>query len=401
MSYKVTSGRLSDIAEIDMGQSPPGESCSKIFEGTPLLNGPTEFGDFHPYPVQYTSDVRKKSKKGDILFCVRGSTTGRMNYSDQTYAIGRGLAALRHKSGYEYQPYLKAVLEYNLPILLGSCTGSTFPNVSQELLKNLEISIPPLETQKEIAHILGTLDDKIELNRRMNKTLEEIAQTIFKHWFIDFEFPNADGKPYKSSGGEMIDSELGLIPKGWRIGYLEELGKIVTGKTPSTKVEAYYSSEIPFITIPDMHNAVYVIKTQKMLSKTGADSQKAQYIPKNSISVSCIATLGLVCLSSELSQTNQQINSIVPYNPDECYFIYMIASNLSQFIKGSGSGGSVFSNLNKGIFSKLQIVLPTTDLKMHYYKQVRNLFMLIYNNLYQNKTIELQRSQLLCSYFRR
>ena len=102
-------------------------------------------------------------------------------------------------------------------------SGSAIPSTSREAFYNLDVNLPPLETQREIAHILGTLDDKIELNRKMSKTLEEMAQTLYKHWFIDFEFPNEEGKPYKSSGGEMIDSELGPIPKGWGVGKLGDL----------------------------------------------------------------------------------------------------------------------------------------------------------------------------------
>lgn len=108
--------------------------------------------------------------------------------------------------------------------------GSAQPLLTQSGLKVLKCKVPPLETQREIAHILGTLDDKIELNRKMNKTLEEIAQTLYKHWFIDFEFPNEEGKPYKSSSGEMIDSELGLIPKGWRVGTIGDLCTLEYGK---------------------------------------------------------------------------------------------------------------------------------------------------------------------------
>ena len=84
-------------------------------------------------------------------------------------------------------------------------------------MKKLDIYLPPLEEQEKIANILSSLDDKIELNNEMNKTLEEMAQSIFKRWFVGFEFPNADGKPYKSSGGEMVESDLGMIPKGWKL----------------------------------------------------------------------------------------------------------------------------------------------------------------------------------------
>lgn len=101
--------------------------------------------------------------------------------------------------------------------------GSTQKALTIDALKKLEINLPPLETQEKIASILSALDDKIELNNEMNKTLEEMAQTLFKRWFIDFDFPNENGEPYRSSGGKMVDSELGEIPEGWKIGSLEEI----------------------------------------------------------------------------------------------------------------------------------------------------------------------------------
>src|SRR5687767_2607518 len=128
---------LGDNAEILMGQSPPGETCNTAGVGLPLLNGPTEYGPHHPKPMQYTTHARKRAIVGDILFCVRGSTTGRMNWADREYAIGRGVAAIRHKTNPELQPFVRAVIEYGLPGLLAQATGSTFPNVSAEQLAGL------------------------------------------------------------------------------------------------------------------------------------------------------------------------------------------------------------------------------------------------------------------------
>jgi len=104
------------------------------------------------------------------------------------------------------------------------CIGSTQKALTIDTLKKFEIKIPPFEEQKAITQILSTLDDKIEVNNQINKTLENMAQAIFKQWFVDFEFPNEDGEPYKSSGGEMVESELGMIPKGWEV---KELGEII------------------------------------------------------------------------------------------------------------------------------------------------------------------------------
>ena len=102
---------LSDIAEIVMGQSPPGSTVSSD-SGIALLNGPTEFGPHHPSPVQFTTDARRLAQPGDLLFCVRGSTTGRMNWADQEYAIGRGIAAIRHRSDPTLQPFVRGIIEF-------------------------------------------------------------------------------------------------------------------------------------------------------------------------------------------------------------------------------------------------------------------------------------------------
>ena len=219
--------QLSEIADVVMGQSPSGSTCGNDSrQGMPLLNGPTEFGANHPVPVQFTTDPKKMSETDDLLFCVRGSTTGRMNWGDQNYAIGRGIAAIRHKKGKEYQPFLKGLIENSLPELIVSATGSTFPNVSRNQLLRLEIDLPPLQEQHAIAHILGSLDNKIELSRRMNETLEAMASAIFKSWFVDFDpvRAKAEGRDIGLSDeiaklfpDSFEGSVIGEIPRGWEV----------------------------------------------------------------------------------------------------------------------------------------------------------------------------------------
>lgn len=249
MSYNFEQTTLGSIADILMGQSPPGETCNQKGLGIPLLNGPSEFGSYHPTPIQFTTDSRKLAKKNDLLFCVRGSTTGRMNWADQNYSIGRGLAALRHIRGLEYQPYLKALLETLLPDLLGSATGSTFPNVSRDQLAKAKIFLHSPDQQLAISRILNSLDSKIELNRQMCKTLEDLTSTLFKSWFIDFDPVKAKAAGREPEGlnpeiadlfpDSFVDSPLGKIPKGWK---KKQLGEIITlkyGKALNAKDRSY------------------------------------------------------------------------------------------------------------------------------------------------------------------
>ncbi len=235
---------LGDVAKIVMGQSPPGKTVSDEI-GIPLLNGPTEFGSHHPAPVQFTTDPRKFAQPGDVLFCVRGSTTGRMNWADQEYAIGRGVAAIRHAEDPTLQPLLRGVIEFALPELLNVATGSTFPNVSESQIAEIPYPDLTLQKQRAIAHVLGTLDDKIELNRRMNETLEAMARALFKSWFVDFEpvrakmegrwrrgesLPGLPADLYDVFPERLAPSELGEIPEGWEVRRLVEVVELAYGK---------------------------------------------------------------------------------------------------------------------------------------------------------------------------
>jgi type I restriction enzyme S subunit len=239
---------LKDVAEIIMGQSPAGEDCNRECLGLPLLNGPTEFGPSYPQPTQFTTDPKKQALPGDLLFCVRGSTTGRMNWADQEYAIGRGIAAIRHRLSPKLQPLVRAAIEHHLPVLLQAATGSTFPNVSGPQLAGIPFpNFTPSEAVA-VAATLGALDEKIELNRRMNETLEAMARAIFKDWFVDFGPTRAkmEGRaPYLAADiwslfPDRLDDDG--KPEGWHMIRLEQiLTTLETGGRPKGGVSSYRS----------------------------------------------------------------------------------------------------------------------------------------------------------------
>jgi len=147
-------------------------------------------------------------------------------------------------------------------------TGAVQLKINQRNLKKIKVTIPNLEVQKAIANILSSFDDKIEVNNKINKNLEELAQTLYKHWFVDFEFPNEEGKPYKSSGGKMIESELGLIPENWTIQYLNEVLEFERGIEPGSKnyEETYKEHLVPFYRVGDMINQDKVVYVDKELT---------------------------------------------------------------------------------------------------------------------------------------
>ena len=168
----------------------------------------------------------------------------------------------------------------------------------------------------------------------------------------------------------MIKTDYGEIPNSFNVKSIKEISKeVVCGKTPSTKVEENYGDKMPFITIPDMQGNVFVINTERKLSEIGIQSQIKKVLSKNSVCVSCIATAGLVSLTSEESQTNQQINSIICKEGISPYFIYLYMEELSKYIKILGSSGSTTLNLNKTQFSKIELAVPPQkDMNMFHNK---------------------------------
>ena len=288
---------------------------------------------------------------------------------------------------------------------------SAYPAIRPENLENLDISIPPIEEQKRIAGVLGAFDDKIELLQKQNTTLENIAKALFKSWFVDFDVVHAkqQGQPkaavmqqyhlteelYNLFPSSFEPSSLGPIPTGWQVKTVQDLGHIICGKTPSTKHKEYFGGDIPFITIPDMHNNIFVDQTERYLTKAGENSQSSKTLPPYSVCVSCIATPGLVSLTTIPSQTNQQINSVIPFNLHSKYYNYYILRTVAKQIATRGSGGSVFGNLNKTAFSKIQILWAPEKLQIFFTYKIEPLFNKIQTNNKQIQTLTEMRDALL------
>lgn len=293
--------------------------------------------------------------------------------------------------------YYLAISERFRDITIKSMTGTSGRQRAQrDVLERTVMELPPLKEQKAIAHILSTLDEKIEVNNQINNKLEEIAQTIFKHWFVDFEFPNENGEPYKSSGGEIVESELGMIPKGWEVDSIANLAKeIVTGKTPSTKDNENYGSGYPFITIPDMHNNVFIIKAERYLSEKGNNIQINKLLPRNCVNVSCIATVGLVTINETPAHTNQQINSIIPNDEIDLYYFYEYMNLMSDKLKAIGSTGSATLNVNKGEFERIKYIYPPEQVRIKYNKLVKVIFEVIKIRQIENSRLTQLRDTLL------
>ena len=265
--------------------------------------------------------------------------------------------------------------------------GSAVPTLNRNHIHPLETKIPvKVEDQRRIASILSSLDRKIELNNKINADLEEMAQAIFKNWFVDFE-------PFKD--GKFVDSELGMIPEGWKVGCLGDMGAVVCGKTPSKSNSNYYEGDIPFIKIPDMHGNVFVENSEDRLTEEGSLSQIKKLIPPYSLMVSCIATVGLVSINTKPSHTNQQINTVIPHNKSALFYLYQHIKNNEEFLKNMGRGGTTTLNVNTKSFSNIRLLIPSEIALDQFHGIVEGLFKKIELNMHESRTLSLLRDTLL------
>jgi restriction endonuclease S subunit len=169
-------GSVADLADVVMGQSPDGSTYNKVGSGLPLLNGPTEFGIDHPTPVQWTTSPWRTSQPADLLLCVRGNTTGRMNWSDQVYCIGRGVAAVRGKQGLGATKFLRYAIELKLDELLHGSERSTFPNIGKDDIESFKIWYPSeVLMQEEIAQ---EIERQLESGAAAMRSAETQAEAI-------------------------------------------------------------------------------------------------------------------------------------------------------------------------------------------------------------------------------
>lgn len=359
-------GTLKEIAEIEMGQSPSGDTCNSNGQGIPLLNGPTEFGARNPIAVQYTIDAKRLSRPNDILFCVRGSTTGKMNWSDKKYAIGRGLAAIRHKKGDNYRYFIRGIIDHNLELLLASATGSTFPNISRNQLEELEILIPPLPEQTAIASVLSSLDNKIDLLHRQNATLEKMAETLFRQWFV-----------------EEAKEEWGNMPLSKMADFLN--GLACQKFPPKNEID-----KLPVLKIKELSSGI----TEN--SDWASTDIKPEYIVKNGdVIFAWSASLMVKIWDGQDCILNQHLFKVTSADYPKWFYYLWCKHHLAEFISIAASHATTMGHIKRGDLDEAKVLIPSPEELVTMTKQAEPLIDKIIINNVQINTLTKLRDSLL------
>lgn len=321
--------------------------------------------------------------------------------------------------------YLKSPSIYSY--LRGGQSSSTMPAITFGLMSSLDIKIPPLQTQKKIAHILSTLDEKIELNRKMNQTLEEMASAIFKSWFVDFDPVHAkvnaagreDALGYKANctdeaeleniakelgisktildlfPSEFEESELGMIPKGWEVYKIIDKLEVLLGGTPSRSNESYWTNGTVAWINSGKVNEFRIIEASELITEEAVKKSSTKLLPKKTTVLAITgATLGQVSLLEINSCANQSVIGLPQTEELNHSFVYPCICNAIKDLISHQTGGAQ-QHINKGNVENYQIVIPSSEILKKYVSLAKPLLEQISNLCFENKALEKTRDTLL------
>ena len=379
--------RLRDVASLNISNRRQNEKKIAYLDTGNIIENRVIKIQYFDYLDNIPSRAKRKVKEEDTIFSmVRPNQKhfGYINRSMENLIVSTGFSVVTPNKNKINSRYLFYLLTNNEVInifqkLAEGCV-STYPTLSLRDLLDFEFKLPSLEEQKRIADILTALDDKIELNNQMNQTLEEIASLLYKRWFVDFEFPDDKGNPYKSSGGEMVDSELGMIPKGWEVKELGDICEtIASGSTPS-KIDVDNALDtsnelIGFIKVKDIINSeIQFSKIEFIPLLISEEKMRRSILKENDILLSMAGTIGRTArVSKEFSNMNinQALATIRVEDIIMIPYVYCwINSIATQDSFKSKTVHAVQANLSLSSIRKQKILIPETKVIKSYYNKI-------------------------------
>lgn len=391
--------RLGDVCEIITGFPFPGKKYSK--EGIRVVRGDnvtignlrwdTEKDKRWNEPFDKTEYYSLQAN--DIVIGMDGSRVGknkaRIKKEDLPLLLAQRVACVRHNELAEqdylyYNIFSKKFIDYVNSIH----TGSAIPHISQKQIEDYKILLPDLETQRRIASILSSLDRKIELNNKINADLEEMAQAIFKNWFVDFE-------PFKD--GKFVDSELGMIPEGWKVGRADDFYQINIGKTPPRKENKWFSTNPAdkiWVSIANMGNSgIFISDSSEYLTKEAVDRHNIIMVPRNTILLSFKLTVGRVAIADKELTTNEAIARFILSDDKYMEYLYLYLKNFDY--NSLGSTSSIATAVNSKTIKGMQMLQPSDKIIDAFHIQVNPIFEKIRSLTKENSRLSLLRDTLL------
>ena len=333
--------------------------------------------DLHLSDYGFAGDVastKTKFKKEDILFGKLRPYFRKVIIAPFDGVCSTDIWVVRAKKEVDqkYLFYWMASHEFVDQATQGS-EGTKMPRAKWEYISRFEQPVPSLPEQHFIAEVLGALDDKIELNRRMNTTLESIAEVLFKAWFVENE-----------------------EAKGWKVGSILEFAELLSGGTPSTQVAEYWNGDIKWVSAKDVGNAqgTFVLDTERKITHAGVEHSSTKILPELTTIVTARGTVGSYCILDESMAINQTNYGLKAKEKDADYFVFFSLANLVVQLR-QAAYGTIFDTVTTRTFETSEVVIPPVSEIAKFNQQVQPMMEMILSNLRQSRTLAALRDALL------
>lgn len=341
-------------------------------------------------------------KKEDFLVAMTGAGSvgkvGKMRNIDRNYLVNQRVGVVRVNKDEADPDFIFYLMSQNKfeSYMYGLGLGAGQPNISPTNIGNIEISVPSLGEQHKIASILSAYDDLIENNTRRIKILEEMAQAIYREWFVNFKFPGHEKVKFVDLPAGQAGSELGKIPEGWEVVRLKDIYKTSSGGTPSRKKSHYYENGIyNWIKTRELKDN-FIFETEEKITKEALENSSAKLFPEGTVLIALYgATIGKLGILTKESTTNQACCAVIP-----CYDGFTYAYIYSHLYQKRNDifelrAGAAQQNISQEIVKNLQILKPNLKLIESYNNNVLPLFDGIRNLLIKNSNLRKTRDLLL------
>ncbi len=351
------------------------------------------------------SDVTKQRlpqfvlEEGDIVFGRKGGIdrNALVGLREHGWFLGSDGIRLRLSGSVDscfvsYQFRLRAIGRW----LLGNSAASIMPSLNEGMLLRLPLRLPKLKEQQKIGAVLAALDAKIDLNNRINAELEALAKTIYDYWFVQFDFPDAHGRPYRSSGGAMVwnDTLKREIPARWGADNIRAVAEVGGGGTPSKSNATFWNGNIPFFSPVDAADAMFQLDTTDHITQKGLDACSSDAFPKGTIFITARGSVGKVVITGRSMVMNQSCYALRPRAETFLPFLYFHARTMVLHLKVKASG-STFNSIVTNDIEWTNLVVPSDSMIEAFGTRVRPMFDRIEAGLRENAELTRLRDWLL------
>ena len=375
------------IADGDHQPPPKSETGIPFVTIANIVNNQFDFTNSMFVPNYYYEklDSKRKAQKGDILYSVVGSFGIPVFIKDnKPFVFQRHIAILRPNGNIDARFLYYTMLSRDFYMKADAAAiGAAQRTVSLTALRNIEITVPPIETQRRIADIVSAYDDLIENNRKQIKLLEEAAQRLYKEWFVDLRFP---GHEYT----KIVDG----VPEGWEFFRFSDKVKIMSGGTPKTDNSNYYGGKIPFYTPKDSDGAFFAFQTETNITEEGLDNCNSHLYPENTIIITARGTVGKTTLLAVPMAMNQSCYALKSDEINAPYYLFF-ALNQEIIALRTMSNGGVFDTIIVKTFDRIHIRIPSDNLIQRFENMVTSIMELIKAKMKENFALSEARDRLL------